>query len=142
MIRLRNERTLACEQCSVPKSQFSVVCHNSRSLHKHIEHYRNDTRINSANVLVLQETWASKTDPKDFYHLEGFQAPFCIYTDNRQHRPHSGTFVYVKIGTDIVSSQVVAEHDIELASLIIAQWPPLSCDIRVLPSTRKYCQDL
>ncbi|WAR21306.1 LOW QUALITY PROTEIN: PIF1-like protein [Mya arenaria] len=119
MKRLRKDKMLQCEQDIGLGGKVTVVCHNGRSLHKHIDSYRNDQRINNADILIIPETWATKYDPLNHYYIEGFQNPLCVFSSNSRKRPHSGTFIYVKVGVAIVSSQQHIEPDIEGASIVV-----------------------
>ena len=120
MLRLRTYRQLQYETASIPVSGFTVLCHNARSLLANIEHYRHATRLADVRVFIVQETWATENDPAHYYALNGFQDPVCLYTGNGQHRPHSGTFVYVKNGVHIQSSHLIKHQGIEAASLVVS----------------------
>lgn len=119
--RLRIEGLLPCNKGIDSQSSISIVCHNARSLHKHIEHYRVDDRISNIDVLVIQETWAKHNDETDHYKLSGFQTPICVFTDNKGHRPHSGTFIYVRTGVQVVSSQQKYNSTIEGGSVVVSK---------------------
>ena len=119
--RLRTDAIFVCNRAVDCKCLISVVGHNARSLHKHIGHYRVDDRLSYTDVLVIQETWAKKNDQADYYTLPGFQPPLSVSTDNRKHRPHSGTFIYVKAGLQVVSSQQYTDPGIEGASVIVSK---------------------
>jgi exonuclease III len=119
MTRLRTHKELVKTTTKIPVSELTIICHNARSLHNNIKHYRKDHRLMNTDVIVVQETWAKKNDSKEHYAMEGFQDPVCLYTDNNKHRPHSGTFIYVKQGIAILSSTHTTELGIEGSSVEI-----------------------
>ncbi|WAQ99743.1 PIF1-like protein [Mya arenaria] len=87
MKRLRKDKMLQCEQDIGLGGKITVICHNGRSLHKHIDSYRNDQIINNADILIIQETLATKYDPLNHYYIEGFQNPLCVFSSNSRNVP-------------------------------------------------------
>lgn len=101
--RLRNEKQIVYSQLPLAKPKLAILCHNARSLHKHINDYRNDDRIYQNDVIFIQETWAKKSDSLDHSMLNGVNLidfyPHAIHL----HRPHCGVFAYVKEGLHVDS---------------------------------------
>lgn len=121
MIRLREHNLLQCDKGIDTNAYLSIVSNNARSLHKHVEYYRKDTRLSDIDVLVIQKTWAKNTDPKSHYKLEGFHDPVCVFTNTTLEQPRSGTFVYVNTKIYVVSTIQISKTDIEGLSIVISK---------------------
>lgn len=70
--RLRNDCQIVYKQLPSTKSNISIVCHNARSLRKHIDEYRNDARLQQVDFIFILETWAQRCDPLEYYRLRDF----------------------------------------------------------------------
>ena len=98
MKRLRTEAsllplvTLKTVDSSLPKT---IVFHNVRSLHLHIDDVRNDYNIQKADVNIFVETRLCASDISDFYILGGFKLHRNDY-DHSYTRSSYGSAMYVE----------------------------------------------
>lgn len=89
------------------------MCHNARSLHKHIDEYRNDARLQQIDFIFILETWAQHCDPLEYYRLRGFYTIELYSNQQTPHRPHCGIFVYIKNDISIDLYQFIQAKGME-----------------------------
>lgn len=111
--RLRSHCQIVYKQLPSTKSNISVVCHNARSLHKHIDEYRNDARLQQIDFIFILETWAQRCDPLEYYRLQGFHSIEFYSNQQTPHRPHCGIFVYIKNDKSIDNYQFIQAKGME-----------------------------
>jgi hypothetical protein len=111
MQRLRQDRTvdLVPKTLKSVESEITLVCHNSRSLHNHIEDMRSDTNIIFCDVLIIQETWALPSDSVEYYVIQ----------EDCTRRPHSGTFAYLNMNITLITATEMTTGQVEGLHLLL-----------------------
>jgi hypothetical protein len=107
MSRLCTTRQLQLEVLPLLNSflkHLTVLQHNSRSLHGHIDDVRADDNFKAADFIFLSKTWAVKSDPDAFYALKHFCLCRADCPSPTSHRHQCIAFLYHK---------KLAEFDIE-----------------------------
>ena len=104
MERLRQHSLITTLPEDPSSASNKVICLNTRSLHKHITSVRSHSSLLAADILIMQETWALRSDSADYYKLEGFDMPMqCFTQETKDRRPHDGIFIYLKSHIEIHS---------------------------------------
>jgi hypothetical protein len=106
LCRLRNTRRLQLEILPLVNSfpeNLTILQHNTRSLHAHMEDVRADTNFENADIIFLFETWELDSDPDAFYSINNFSSYCADYPSPTTQRHQGIAFMNQKkvVGFDV-----------------------------------------
>lgn len=129
MRRLRNTRRLQLEILPLVNSfpeNLTILQHNTRSLHAHMEDVRADTNFENADIIFLSETWALDSDSNALYSINNFLSYRADYPSPTTQRHQGIAFMYQEkvVGFDVEDKIILAGMQLLRVSVCLpdASW--------------------
>jgi len=128
MLRLRNEASLTCclpylymyDSTKCNSNKITILFHNVRSLHLHIEDVAHDYNVQAANVNIFVETTLCSRDDNNMFTLKDFILYRNDYNPSQNTRTKYGTAVYIKNNIQCLSDPTRCNYnDVEITMTVI-----------------------